>query len=89
LFSLFYGFFSTIFALVYSTNSNIINNIKINNIKVSGLSRSETEAKFQNIMDNIIEEKIVLKHDENEKEFNKIWDKTFKDLKKTYDIEEI
>jgi len=25
----------------------------------------------------------------NEKEFNKIWDKTFKDLKKTYDIEEI
>lgn len=69
MFSLFYGFFSTIFALVYSTNSNIINNIKINNIKVSGLSRSETEAKFQNIMDNIIEEKIVLKHDENEKEF--------------------
>ena len=35
--------FSTIFALIYSTNSNIINNVKINNIKVSGLSKSEAE----------------------------------------------
>ena len=69
MFSLFCGFFSTIFALFYSTNSNIISNVKINNIKVSGLSRTETEAKFQNIIDNISEEKIVLKHGDNEKEF--------------------
>ncbi|MDE5830645.1 MAG: VanW family protein [Clostridia bacterium] len=74
------GFFSTIFALIYSTNSNIINNIKINNIKVSGLSRSEAEAKFENIIENITQEEFILKHGENEKTF------TFKRMELETDI---
>lgn len=61
--------FSTIFALIYSTNSNIISHITINNIKVSGLSKSETEQKFENILNNITEKAIVLKHGEYEKTF--------------------
>lgn len=63
------GFFSIIFALIYSTNPNIVSNIKINNIKVSGLSRSETISKFEEVINNIEEEEIVLKHGENEKKF--------------------
>ena len=61
--------FSTIFALIYSTNSNIINNVKINNIKVSGLSKSEAEQKFESILNNITEKAVVLKHGNYEKTF--------------------
>ena len=58
--------FSTIFALIYSTNSNIINNIKINNIDVSGLSKSQAEEKIQNLVDNILEDQITLKYNDYE-----------------------
>lgn len=61
------GFFSVIFALIYATNSNIINNISINNLKVAGLSRSEAETKFNSIIDKITDEEIILKHGESEK----------------------
>lgn len=61
--------FSTIFALIYSTNSNIISHVTINNIKVSGLSKSETEQKFETIINNIIEKEVILKHGEFEKTF--------------------
>ena len=56
------GFFSTIFALINSTNSNIISNVKINNIDVSGLSKHEAEEKFINTINNMMNEQIVLKH---------------------------
>lgn len=61
------GVFSTIFALINATNSNIINGISINNIDVSGLSKNEAEEKFQKIIDNMMEEQIILKHGEYEK----------------------
>lgn len=63
------GFFSTIFALIYATNSNIIHHITINNIPVSGLSRVEAETKFEEILKNIMEDEIILKHGEHEKTF--------------------
>jgi len=59
--------FSTIFALINATNSNIINRISINNIDVSGLSKNEAEEKLQKIIKDIMEEKITLKHGEYEK----------------------
>lgn len=64
---LFVGIFSTIFALINSTNSNIIKNVKISNIDVSGLTKQEAEDKMQKIIDSIIEEQLILKHGEYEK----------------------
>lgn len=61
--------FSTIFALITSMNSNIISNVKINNIQVSGLDRMQTEKKFESIINKIMDEEITLKHGENEKKF--------------------
>lgn len=61
------GVFSTIFALINATNSNIINGISINNIEVSGLSKSEAEEKLQKIINDIMEDRIILKHGEHEK----------------------
>ncbi len=62
-----FGVFSTIFALLESTNSNIINNITISNVDVSGLNKQEAEDKMQKIIDNLMEEQIILKHGEYEK----------------------
>ena len=44
---LFVGFFSTIFALLNTTNSNIIRNVKINNIEVSNFTKQEKRAMIQ------------------------------------------
>ena len=63
-----FGIFSTIFALLNSGNSNIINNIRINNIDVSGLNQVQAEEKIQNKISAIMNDKIVLKHREHEKE---------------------
>ncbi len=60
-------FFSTIFALVYATNSNILKNIKINNIEVSGLTKSEAENLLKEKIDSIMNDEITLKHGEYEK----------------------
>lgn len=64
---IFVGIISTIFALINSTNSKIISNITINNIKVSGLTKQEAEDKLQKLIDGILEEQITLKHGEYEK----------------------
>lgn len=61
--------FSTIFALITSMNSNIISNVKINNIEVSGLNKMQTEKKFESIINDIMNEEITLRHGENEKKF--------------------
>ena len=61
------GVFSTIFALISATNSNIINKVSINNIDISGLSKTEAEEKFQKIIKDMMEEQITLKHGEHEK----------------------
>ncbi len=58
--------FSTIFALIYSTNSNIINNIKINNIDVSGLSKSQAEEKIQKLVNDILDDEITLRYNDYE-----------------------
>ena len=58
------GFFSTFFSLINSTNSNIISGIKINNITVSGLTKVEAERKFEELVNSIMQEQIVLKHKE-------------------------
>lgn len=63
------GIFSTIFALFTAMNSNIIANIKINNIEVSGLNRNEAEIKFETIINQIMEDEITLKHKDNKKTF--------------------
>ena len=63
-----FGIFSTIFALINSANSNIINNIKINNIDVSGLNQVQAEEKIQNKITAIMNDKILLKHGEQEDE---------------------
>ncbi len=60
------GIFSTIFALAYSTNSNIISNVKINNINVSGLSKNEAEEKLQGLVNNILDDEITLKYGDYE-----------------------
>ena len=51
---------------INSTNSNIIKNIKINNIEVSGLTRYEAEEKLINKINAIMNDKIILKHNEYE-----------------------
>ncbi len=76
------GIFSTIFALINATNSNIISNIKINNIDVAGLTKIEAEEKMQKIIDKIMEEEIVLKHGEFEKII------TFKQMELSTDAQE-
>lgn len=55
--------------MFYAVNSNIINNVTINNLSVSGLSRIEAEKKFEMIINNIIEDEIVLKYGEYEQTF--------------------
>lgn len=60
------GLFSTIFALINSTNSNIINNVRINNINVSGLTKYEAEEKLINKINAIMNDQIILKHKEHE-----------------------
>ena len=63
------GIFSTIFALFYSTNSKIMNRVTINNIKVSGLSRTEASNKFEQILNNILDDEIIFKYNDYEKAF--------------------
>lgn len=58
--------FSTIFALIYSTNSKIISNVKINNIDVAGLNKTEAKEKIQTIVDNILDDEINLKYNDYE-----------------------
>ena len=53
--------------MINSTNSNILKNIKINNIDVSGLSKHEVEEKLINRINSIMEDQIVLKHGDDEK----------------------
>lgn len=62
-----FAFFSCIFALIYAANSNIMPNVTINNIKVSGLNKLQAEEKFEGLIDNILEDEIILKHGEYEK----------------------
>lgn len=64
-----YGVFSTIFAVIYSTNANIINNIKIGDLKVSGWNKNEAEETFSQIIEDIQNDEIILKHNEDEKKF--------------------
>ena len=69
IFLLVIGLASTIFALFYAVNPNIIANVKINNVEVSGLSRIEVEKKFEDIIENIVHDEIVLAHGEYEQTF--------------------
>ena len=64
---LFVGFFSTIFALLNTTNSNIIRNVKINNIEVANLTKQEAEEELNQKVNSIMEDKITLRHGEYEK----------------------
>ena len=57
-----------IFALLNATSSKIIKGIKINNIQVSGLTKPEAEEKLESIVENIMRDKIILKHDDYETE---------------------
>lgn len=61
--------FSTTFAMVYATNSNVIANVKINNMEVSGLSQAQIGEKLEKIINEISEEEIILKHGEIQKTY--------------------
>ena len=52
--------------MINATNSNIIRGVKINNIQVSGLTKTEAEEKLENTVKNIMDYRIVLKHSEHE-----------------------
>ena len=60
---------STIFALIIAMSSKIIPNVRINNLKFSGLTDVEAEEKLEKIIENIIKDEIVLKHEQNKKTF--------------------
>lgn len=53
--------------MINATNTNIISNVKINNIDVSGLTKQEAEEKIQKQVDSIMEEPIKLKHGDIER----------------------
>lgn len=55
--------------MIYVANPNIIANVRINNIKVSGLNQIEAEEKFEDIINGIYEEEIILKHRNIQKNF--------------------
>jgi len=69
--------------MLYATNSNVIANVKINDMKVSGLSQIELQEKLENIIDNMLGDEIILAHNEIEKSF------TLKQLELETDIPEI
>ena len=71
-----------IFALINATNSKIIRGVKINNIQVSGLTKSQAEEKLENIIEHVMHDKIVLKHGEYETEI------TLKQIELNVDIQE-
>ena len=71
-----------IFALLNATSSKIIKGIKINNIQVSGLTKPEAEEKLESIVENIMRDKIILKHDDYETEI------TLKQLELDVNIQE-
>lgn len=49
-----------------ATNSNVISNVKINNIDVSGLFKEQIEEAFKGFINDIMNESISLKHKEHE-----------------------
>ncbi|MCI8518804.1 MAG: hypothetical protein HFJ51_01405 [Clostridia bacterium] len=63
------GISSTIFALITAMSSKIIPNVRINNLKVSGMSDTEAEEKLEKIIESIIKDEIVLKHEQSKKTF--------------------
>lgn len=56
--------FSTIFALININNNNIINGVKIEGIKVSGLTTDEAKKKIEEIYNKKIEKEITLKYND-------------------------
>ena len=79
---LFLGLFSCIFALINATNSNIISNVKINNIDVSKLSKGEAEEKLEKAVESVINDRIILKHGKYETAI------TFKQIELKVDVKE-
>ena len=63
-FILFGLFFSTIFALINSNNTKIINGISIYNIDVSDLSKEQAKEKINNILLNKLSSEITLTHND-------------------------
>lgn len=62
--------FSVSFALFYSMNSKIVFGVSIQGIKVSGLTKEETESKFMELIENVSKKDLVLQHEDYETTIN-------------------
>lgn len=76
-------FFSVIFAVINIPSNKIINGIKIQNIDAAGYTKEEVLNKFEKMIKEEENKKIILKYDENETEI------TPKDVQAQYNIKEI
>ena len=53
------AFFSTIFAIISSTNEKVIKGVKIQNIDASGLDRNQTDEKFKQLIQNMKDKTLI------------------------------
>ncbi len=60
------AFFSTIFAIISSTNEKVIKGVKIQNIDASGLDRNQTDEKFKQLIQNMKDKTLILKYGDYE-----------------------
>ena len=58
--------FSTIFAIINSMNNRIISGIYLQGIDISGMTKEQAETKFKELIDTVLQKKIVLKYGEIE-----------------------
>ena len=74
--------FSTIFAIINSMNNRIISGIYLQGIDISGMTKEQAETKFKELIDTVLQKKIVLKYGEIENIIN------LSDLGVSYQIDE-
>ena len=58
--------FSTIFAIINSMNNRIISGIYLQGIDISGMTKEQAETRFKELIDTVLQKKIVLKYGEIE-----------------------
>ena len=74
--------FSTIFAIINSMNNRIISGIYLQGIDISGMTKEQAETRFKELIDTVLQKKIVLKYGEIENIIN------LSDLGVSYQIDE-
>ena len=74
--------FSTIFAIINSMNNRIISGIYLQGIDISGMTKEQAETRFKELIETVLQKKIVLKYGEIENIIN------LSDLGVSYQIDE-